>query len=187
MGKVVTHRSPRRWKLKDRFKPASRHKVQDVYRKELAKSARQAIKEASLHIDQVPHGLLDDDSGRKTLAINLMSDFLQSFSMRQIARMVGVSEPALRQWRHDPLFRRALDDKISQNRDLLRLEAFKGWARAIRAGDTKVIEKYLKMTGDIKDETVNINVNDFSKMSDQELDTAIGDMEKQLANDRARH
>lgn len=170
-----------------RLKNAESEKVRKQrlrHQDRLREATIQAIKEGK----EVPVDLelATGENEKKKLAIELLTDFLHSLRDNQVASLVGIKPLTLRKWRHDPIFAKALNAEITRKKELLRLEAYRGWFRAIRAGDTKVIEKYFKMTGDLTEE-VNVNFNDLSKMDTTELAEEIKTMELQLKhNARAR-
>ena len=169
------------------LKRAAKNKYQKQNQKrkdKVMKATIEAIKQG--HDLPVGVELATRDNEKKKLAIELLTDFLHSLRDNQVASLVGITPLTLRRWRHDPVFAKLLNAEITRKKELLRLEAYRGWFRAIRAGDTKVIEKYFKMTGDLTEE-VNVNFNDLSKMDSTELAEEIKTMELALKhNARAR-
>lgn len=121
-------------------------------------------------------------SDKQNMAVKMLTFFHQSMSFNQVARAVGVDRKTLAAWRAEPIFRRKLDQAISDNQNIMRLEAHKTLFKAIKAGDLKAAIKYLEMTGDIRDE-MTVNLNDLSKLDSAQLDDEIETMEKALGHD----
>jgi hypothetical protein len=171
--------TPKKLKMLKRAARNKRLRHEDTRREKVMNATIEAIKQG--HELPVSVELATRDNEKKKLAIELLTDFLHSLRDNQVASLVGITPLTLRKWRHDPVFAKLLNAEITRKKELLRLEAYKGWFRAIRAGDTKVIEKYFKMTGDLTEE-VNVNFNDLSKMDTTELAEEIKSMELQLKN-----
>jgi len=124
-------------------------------------------------------------TSKQAMAIAMLVDFEQPYSPDYIAAKVGVSTRTFHNWRNDPVFIRELDKEITRRKTRMRLEAYRHLFRKLKTGNTKILFKYLEMTGD---SSKNINLiesgnPDIDGRSELELDAELEKLRHQLGID----
>lgn len=118
---------------------------------------------------------------KQHMAIHFLSDFVHNYSYKWIATRIGVEEATISRWRNDPVFLKELDRQIQRRKSFIKVHAFRNVHRAVIRGDMDATWKYLKMTGDLKD-NVNLTVDETGEkeLSDKQLKREIRKLQKQL-------
>lgn len=138
----------------------SRHaKLLGADEKRLLKRLK-ALREECKQLGMKRHHLLRNSGGKATIteqqakAILLLIDFEANYPPEYIAEQCGVAVRTYHTWRNDPVFMKELDHQITIRKSRLRLEAWRQVFKKIRAGNPKILLKYLEMLGDLKKNVV---------------------------------
>lgn len=154
-------------------------KNKDLRRRHQVLQAKRDAKLAQQDLEAPPQRVIGNLEERQRMAVELLTDFHSNLKTHQICSILGITTKTLNTWRQEPYFMKLIDAELTRKRSIMRLEAYKGWFKAVRQGDTKVIKDYFKMTGDLTEE-LNVNVNDLSDMSTEDLEREIRAMEEDL-------